>query len=110
MGVSVTMNSAGAYTELLGQDIFNNGRGRARPAGIARNTLEGAGFASLDVRLSRDLKFAKDRAVTFGVDAFNITNHVNYATFVGTIGSPLFLQSVSARAPRQLQLSARVKF
>jgi hypothetical protein len=24
------------------------------------------------------------------VDAFNVTNRVNYATFVGTIGSPLF--------------------
>ncbi|HZR23547.1 MAG TPA: carboxypeptidase regulatory-like domain-containing protein [Vicinamibacterales bacterium] len=110
IGVSLTMNSAGPYTELLGQDIFNNGRGRARPIGVARNTLEGAGFASLDLRVSRDLKFTKDRALTVGVDVFNVTNHVNYATFVGTLGSPLFAQPVSSRAPRQLQFSARLKF
>jgi hypothetical protein len=35
---------------------------------------------------------------------------VNYGTFVGIVGSPLFGQPVSALAPRQLQLSARVKF
>jgi len=35
---------------------------------------------------------------------------VNYVNFVGTVGSPLFGQPVSARAARQLQFSARVKF
>jgi hypothetical protein len=49
-------------------------------------------------------------AMTFALDCFNVLNHVNYGTFVGTVGSPLFGQPVSARAPRQLQLSARVKF
>ena len=113
VGVGLTTSSAGPYTELLGQDIYNNGRGRARAAGVARNTLEGAGFASLDVRVSRDVKLAKrksERALTLGLDAFNLTNHVNYGSFVGTLGSPLFLQPISARAPRQLQFSARVKF
>jgi len=94
--------------------VFNNGRGRARPAGVARNTLEGAGFASLDVRISRDVTFAKgtphSRTLTFGADAFNLTNRVNFGTFVGTIGSSLFGQPVSARAPRQFQFSARFKF
>jgi TonB-dependent receptor-like protein len=114
IGVGLTMNSAGPYTELLGDDIYNNGRGHARPAGVGRNTLEGAGFASLDVRVSRELKLGRAKAdgpsVTVGLDAFNVTNHVNYASFVGTVGSPLFLQPVSARAPRQLQLSARLRF
>jgi hypothetical protein len=35
---------------------------------------------------------------------------VNYTTYVGTVGSPLFGQPVAARPPRQLQLSARIKF
>ena len=114
LGVGLTMNSATPYTELLGADIYNNGRGRARPPGVPRNSLDGAGFASLDVRVSRDFLFGdpKGGAQTFtvGVDAFNLTNRVNYATFVGTVGSPLFLQPVSALPPRQIQLSARVKF
>ncbi len=114
VGVGLTTNSSGPYTELLGQDIVNNGRGGARPSGVARNTLQGAGFTSLDVRVSRDVSFAKGtpraRTLTFGLDAFNLTNRVNNNTFVGTIGSPLFLQPVSARSPRQLQFSARFTF
>jgi hypothetical protein len=113
IGIGLTMNSAGPYTELLGQDIFNNGRGRARPDGVARNTLESAGFASLDLRVARDVKLGSgksEREVTLGLDVFNLTNRVNYGGYVGTIGSPLFLQPVSARSPRQVQLSVRVKF
>src|SRR5439155_26742221 len=114
IGVGLTMNSAGPYTELLGQDVYNNGRGRARPAGVARNTLEGSGYASLDLRVSREVKLARaaqsERAITFGGDVFNLTNRVNYGNFVGTVGSPLFLQPITARSPRQLQFSARFKF
>lgn len=71
-----------------------------------------AGFASLDVRVSREFKHGKadGPALTVGLDAFNLTSRVNYASYIATIGSPLFLQPVSARAPRQLQLSSRVKF
>jgi hypothetical protein len=50
------------------------------------------------------------REITFGLDAFNLLNHVSYGTFVGTLSSPLFGQPVSARAARQLQFSARMKF
>ena len=44
------MNSGGPYNETLGVDLYNNGRGRARPPGVPRNSLETAGFASLDLR------------------------------------------------------------
>jgi hypothetical protein len=39
-----------------------------------------------------------------------VLNEVNYGSFVGTVGSPLFGQPVSALAARQIQFSARVKF
>jgi outer membrane receptor protein involved in Fe transport len=113
VGLSLTMNSAGPYTELLGVDIYNNARGRARPPGVARNTLEAAGYASLDLRIARDIPLAKgksERELTIGADVFNLTNRVNYGSYVGTIGSPLFLQPTSARPARQIQLSARFKF
>jgi len=114
VGVGLSMNSAGPYTELLGQDIYNNGRGRARPLGVPRNSLTAAGFASLDIRVSRSVKLRKgagdEPELALGLDAFNVTNRVNYGTFVGTTSSPLFLQPISARAPRQLQFSARFKF
>ena len=113
LGVGLSMNSGGPYNETLGLDLFNNGRGRARPDGVPRNSLETTGFASLDIRASRDLKLGagKDaREVTLGLDAFNLLNHVNYGTFVGTLSSPLFGQPVSARSARQLQFSVRMKF
>jgi hypothetical protein len=113
LGVGLSMNSGGPYNETLGLDLFNNGRGRARPAGVPRNSLETTGFASLDIRASRDIKLGpgKDaREVTLGFDAFNVLNHVNYGSFVGTLSSPLFGQPVSARAARQLQFSVRMKF
>jgi hypothetical protein len=81
---------------------------------VQRNSLEAAAYSSLDLRASRDLKVGGTRqaarTVTVAFDAFNILNHVNYGAFVGTVGSPLFGQPVSALSPRQLQLSARVKF
>jgi hypothetical protein len=113
LGVGLTLNSGSPYTETLGEDIYNNARGRARPAGVPRNSLEGAGFSALDVRASRDLKFGagKDaRAVTLGLDAFNLLNRVNYGGYVGTVSSPLFGLPVLAQPGRQLQFSARMKF
>jgi hypothetical protein len=81
---------------------------------VARNSLEGAGFTSLDLRVSRGVTLARGtsepRTLTIGLDAFNVTNRVNYTTFVGTLGSPLFLQPIGARGARQLQLSARFTF
>jgi outer membrane receptor protein involved in Fe transport len=113
-GVGLSMNSGTPYTETLGLDVFNNGRGQARPAGVARNTLEGAGFAALDLRASRELtlgaRTADGRTLTLAIDAFNVTNRVNETSYVGTVGSSLFGQPVAARPPRQLQFSARFKF
>jgi hypothetical protein len=114
LGVGLSMNSGGPYTETLGEDAYNNGRGRARPAGVPRNSLEGDGYAQLDLRASRDQKFGpggqKTPTLTLVLDAFNVLNRVNYVTYVGTLGSPLFGMPVTARAARQLQFSARVKF
>jgi len=112
-GVGLTLNSGGPFTETLGGDVYNNGRGRARPAGLGRNTREGDGFASLDLRASRDVKLGagkEARTMTLGLDGFNLLNRVNYGSYVGTLSSPLFGLPVSARPPRQLQFSARLKF
>jgi hypothetical protein len=65
-----------------------------RPGGEPRNSLEGAGYADVDLRASRNVTFAKDtpqaRTVTLALDAFNLVNRVNYSTCLGTLASPLF--------------------
>jgi hypothetical protein len=112
LGVGVTLSSGAPYTESLGDDLFNNGRGSARPAGIGRNTLQGTGSANIDLRLSRDIKFhdSKSKQMTIGFDIFNALNRVNFTNYQGIVTSPFFGRPLGASAPRQLQLSARVKF
>ena len=114
LGVGVTVNSGAPYSETLGGDVYNNGRGRARPGGLPRNSLSMPGYASLDLRASRELKMggpkASPRTVALALDAFNVLNRANYSAFVGTLGSALFQRPVAASAPRQVQLSARLKF
>ena len=112
LGVGLTMNSAAPYNETLGGDPYNNGRGRARPGGVPRNSLEAAGYSSLDLRASRDLKVGgtkqSARTVTVAFDAFNVLNHVNYGAFVGTVGSPLFGSArLSSGAPPTAALRSR---
>ena len=113
VGLGVTSQSAAPYSEVLGLDLFNNGRGSARPAGVGRNTLQGSGSTNIDIRLSRDVKFggsSSSKMTTIALDVFNVLNRVNFVNYQGTITSPFFGQPLGASAPRQLQLSARVKF
>lgn len=112
LGVALTLNSAGPYTQTIGGDPYNNGRGRARLPGIARNTLVAGNAATLDLHASRDVKLGGPKSgheLTLGVDGFNLLNRVNYASYVGIISSPLYGTPVSARSARQFQLSIRYK-
>ena len=113
-GISASVQSAAPYSETIGEDVYHNARGNARRAGVGRNTLQGSAFAELDLRVSRDLGFASGtshaRMLSVSVDTFNVLNRINYGTYIGTLGSPLFGQPTTARAPRQLQLSAHLKF
>jgi len=108
------VQSGAPYSETIAADIFHNARGGGRSPGVARNTLEGAGYADLDLRAARDITLARGkpqaRTITVSLDAFNVLNHVNYTNYVGVLGSPLFGLPVGARPPRQLQLSMHLKF
>jgi outer membrane receptor protein involved in Fe transport len=115
LGVGLSLYSGRPYSLRTGVDAFNTGQTNARPAGVARNTLEGPRYANLDLRWSRDIfvhkrKGEEERALTVGLDAFNVTNRVNYNNVVGNISSPLFGRAVSAQPPRRLQLSIHARF
>jgi hypothetical protein len=114
LGVGLSWQSGAPYSESIGEDLFHNARGGARPAGVGRNSLQGNGYAALDLRASKDITFAKGtpraRTFTIAIDAFNVTNRVNYTGYIGTIGSPLYGQPIVARPPRQLQISTHLKF
>ena len=115
LGLALTLNTGAPYSLTTGRD--NNGDSFAldRPVGVGRNTLQGPGFAQLDVRWSREFKLAKakkDDAPTLSLkaDAFNVLNRVNYVGFVGNQSSPFFGQAVAARPVRRMQFGVSFNF
>lgn len=115
LGVELTVNSGAPYTETTGTDDFHTGLGNARPAGVARNTLEGGAMALLNVQWNHDFRLtkAKDdkaRYLSAGLAAFNVFNHTSYQNYVGTLTSPLFGHPTSAANGRQLQLTVGYRF
>jgi outer membrane receptor protein involved in Fe transport len=115
VGVALALYSGRPYSLTTGHDDFNTGIANARPPDVPRNTLEGPGYADLDLRWSRDLFFnqakkASGPALTLGIDAFNLLNRVNATGYIGTLTSPFFGRAIAAQPPRRFQFSARVKF
>jgi hypothetical protein len=115
LGVAVSLNSGAPYTMTTGTDPFRTGMSNARPAGVSRNSLQGPGYADLDLRLGRDFylnRARKDKGAvaTFALDAFDALNHVNYAGYVGSLTSLFFGRPISALPTRRLQLTIRIKF
>jgi hypothetical protein len=111
LGASAEAFTGRPYSLTLGTDVFNTGTANARPLGVARNSLRGPGYASLDLRWSHDvvLPGPKKRSVALGIDAFNVLNRVNESSFVGNLSSPFFGRAVSASAPRRVQFSLRTR-
>ena len=114
VGVSTSLGSGRPYSLITGLDTFNTGTANARPPGVPRNSLDGPGFADVDLRVSREFSLSAAggprHGITAGVDAFNVLNHVNYSYFVGNLSSPFFGRAVSAQQPRRIQFSLRVRY
>jgi hypothetical protein len=88
---SVVMMQSGRFnTVFAGSDVNGDGNPNSdRPGNLGRNTMQGPGMESLDVRLSRVFHFGeRGVSLTFSLDAFNVLNHMN-VTEIGTLwGSP----------------------
>jgi hypothetical protein len=115
LGAAVKRYSALPYTEISGNDSFHTGILNARPSGINRNTLEGGATTELDLRWSHNLFVShkgKERqaAFSFAIDAFNITNHTNYLSYIGNAQSTFFGLPTAAANARRLQFTGRIKF
>jgi len=99
---------------MLGRDLNRDGSANDRPPGVNRNSLQGPGYATLDLRVSRVLKLAKKQedapAVTIALNVFNVLNRVNYAGYVGNLSSPFFGLPVAARPARRMQIALRFEF
>ena len=83
-----------------------------RPPGVSRNTGRGPAYADVDTRLAKEFRLQKEghTQVQFGIDVFNLFNHVTLKNYVGTLTSPFFGRANAAYPARQVQLSFRFNF
>ena len=122
LGASLSVRSGQPYTVTTGTDDYGTTFANARLAGVPRNSLEGPGSTTLNLRLAKELslitaktgKRKKDEkkglSATLAVDAFNVLNHVNLGAPVGNLSSPFFGHSIGAGPPRRLQMLVRFQF
>ena len=113
-GVGLSLYSGKPVNIISGADDNHDGIINDRPAGVARNTMHGPGTIGLDSRLSHDFPLSKKKKETkvlsVSLNSFNVLNHPNYLTYIGTVSSPLFGKPVAAQPPRRMQLDVQFKF
>jgi len=114
VGAALSLYSGKPVNVTTGGDNNHDGVLNDRPAGFTRNTLHGPGTIELDLNLERDFLLSKGKKegprITVALNAFNVLNHTNDTTFVGTITSPFFGRAVAAQPPRRMQLNLQFKF
>jgi Carboxypeptidase regulatory-like domain len=114
LGVGLSLYSGKPVNITTGGDNNHDGILNDRPSGIPRNTMAGPGLIDLDLNLSHDFPLSKAkkeaRVFTVSLNAFNVLNHPNYVTYIGTQSSPLFGRPVAAQPPRRMQLDVQFKF
>jgi len=114
LGVGLSLYSGKPVTITTGADNNHDGIINDRPAGVPRNTMHGPGLIGLDLNLSHDFPLSKQKkeakVISVSLNSFNVLNHPNYITYIGTISSPLFGRPVAAQPPRRMQLDVQFKF
>jgi hypothetical protein len=86
---------------------------------VPRNALKGFSLHRVDLRVAKDIPLGQRLKITAIAEVFNVTNHANYGSYVGTVDSTSFGQPVAvasfsglgtAYVPRSGQLAFRVSF
>ena len=80
-----------------------------RAGNLPRNAGRGSSFWQLDLRLAKRVRLGR-ASIEGLIEAFNVTNHVNFNNPVGNLASALFGNPNTANDPRQVQLGVRVEF
>jgi len=78
-----------------------------------RRMFHGPGIENFDMTLEKDVRFTESRTLALRFESFNVFNHAQFygpASVDGQIEDPNFGQTVSAAAPRLVQLAARFSF
>ena len=75
-----------------------------------RNTLEGPGFANINLALVKHANISAGGRLQFRIEAFNLLNRVNLGLPNAFLGSPRFAQIGSAGSARRMQIGIRLLF
>ncbi len=117
LGLTLALTSGRPYSLTTGRDDNRDNLANDRPGGVARNSLQGPGLATLDVQWTKEFRLKETKkkddegpAITIAVAAFNVLNRTNYAGFVGNLSSPFFGLPVASRPARRMQLTLGFKF
>ena len=119
----VSAQSGHWYSAFSNVDLNNDGnRYTDRSPGYGRNTIEGPGFETVDLRVSKAFRMWREGVEMRLIgEAFNALNRANFATIQQVpytynaatrvfTANPAFLQPTSTYDPRILQIAARFTF
>jgi hypothetical protein len=113
-GAALSLYSGKPVNIITGADDNHDGIINDRPAGVPRNTMHGPGTVGLDLNFSHDFPLSRKKKETkvlaVSLNSFNVLNHPNYLTYIGTASSQLFGRPVAAQPPRRMQLDVQFKF
>lgn len=84
--------------------------GGFRYGNSGRNVLDGPGFFTLNVGLSRRFRFRDTKAIQFRSEAFNVTNRPNFGLPNPQVDTTTGGTITTAKSPRQIQLALRLEF
>lgn len=113
-GIPITVGRERVDESLGAINAFRTSRGLAP---IDRSLLALDPYRALDLRLTKSLSIGHNRRLELLVEAFNVTNAVNFRPPTGNppgagvpMNSPAFLVRTSARDARQVQSGVRFAF
>jgi hypothetical protein len=117
----ITLESGRFYNVFAGSDVNGDGNPTSdRPGALGRNTLEGPGFASVDLRVGRAFRLRERLALDLSADLFNVFNRTNIKDLNTLYGAPDLSRppdpNLGFRTPRdvfnpfQFQYGAKFRF
>ena len=86
-----------------------------RPFGVGRNTGQGPGYVSFDLRTSRSIPLTRGIRLEFIAEAFNLLNKTNFAQVNNVVGAvsrselPATFVGVAATRPRHSRSPPRTR-
>ena len=115
----VSLESGRPFNVFTGADSNGDGNPNSdRPGRLGRNTLQGPGYASVDLRVARTVKFSERVSGELSLDFFNLFNRTNIRDLNTVYGGidltapPIasFNRPRDVFNPRQLQFGMKLKF